>query len=67
MGSAQDISLNFMSYLTLIDTILKFEKINWLIIDIPEIWNFAWQNFMQEPRVQYMRKYTLTLKFRDMK
>ena len=42
----------FLSYLTLVDTILKFEKMNLCIIDKPEILSLATQNCMQEPRVQ---------------
>ena len=36
-GCAQDIFLHFMSYLTLVDTILKLRKMNRCIIDTPEI------------------------------
>ena len=53
-GCAQDFFLYFMSYWALVDTILKFEKNNQCIIDIPEIWSLASQNCLQEPRVQHV-------------
>ena len=41
-----------MCYLTLVDTILKLEKLNWCKIHILEISSLASQNWLQDPRPQ---------------
>ena len=43
-----------MCYLTLVDTILDFENLNWCIIHILEISSLASQNWLQDPRPQHM-------------
>ena len=46
-----------MCYLTLVDTILKLEQLNWCIIHILEISSLASQNWLQDPRPQHIYVY----------